>query len=171
MNMNLVFSNGILMTLNMTTPGAKGESIESVSLNHDTGMLTVVLTNGTSVDVGNVETIVAAVEAKNTAIAQAVIATNKATEAGGYATTAATKATDASNSAAAAALSETNSANSASTAAALAAANAVAEVQDALNASVTAAATSASIAQSAAEALTAIGLSVVEGKLCMTFEE
>lgn len=156
MNMNLVFSNGILMTLNMTTPGAKGESIESVSLNHDTGMLTVVLTNGTSVDVGNVETIVAAVEAKNTAIAQAVIATNKATEAGGYATTAATKATEAAGSASSAATS---------------AANAVAEVQDALNASVTAAATSASIAQSAAEALTAIGLSVVEGKLCMTFEE
>lgn len=83
MNMNLTFSNGITMALNMTTPGAKGESIESVSLNHETGMLTVILTNGTSVDVGNVETIVAAVEARDAAIAakeaaeaQAILAAN-----------------------------------------------------------------------------------------------
>lgn len=79
MNMNLTFSNGINMVLNMTTPGAKGESISDVTLNPETGMLTVTLTNGVSKDVGNVETIVAAVEARDAAIVAKETAEAKAT--------------------------------------------------------------------------------------------
>ena len=82
------------------------------------------------------------------ATTQAGIATTKAGIATTKAGIATTKAVEANTSAIIATLSETNAANSAS-----------------------AAASSAATAQSAAEALTAIGLSVVEGKLCMTFEE
>lgn len=81
MIMQLTYQNKVNMTLNLNSPGAKGESIKRTILNQETGMLSVEYMNGTIEDLGVIETVVAAIQAMNTAIDKAGIATTKATEA------------------------------------------------------------------------------------------
>lgn len=122
---------------------------------------------------------VAAINAGNSESAvhaDAVAAALSESNALAYKNSAEASATAAEASADAAALSESNalaSKNSAQTSAGNAAtseSNAL-SYKNSAQTSAGSAAASATTAQSAAEALTAIGLSVVDGKLCMTFEE
>ena len=50
MNMQLPFQNKVNMVLNLSSPGAKGESIKRTILNQETGMLSVEYMNGTIED-------------------------------------------------------------------------------------------------------------------------
>ena len=123
MNMNLPFKNGINMVLNMTTPGAKGDtgatgnSLESISLDEATGDVTVKIENSDAEVIGNINASQTAIyentitaqetaEAKaseagtfsDNASASASLAETHATSASGYSEQAGTYATNASNS-------------------------------------------------------------------------